>query len=182
MKLPKPIESTHRVTLIKQLRCEQHVRCIGTGAYAQVFGNKTSKHVIKIGPLKDVYLKYVSVVGIKNPNPYFPKIYSIKLYKYRDNVCHWDNDDYYVVTMEKLFKWSQVPRATRERLLKKIGCDGVCDAGDPQIINSSRKWEKKAIKGLEKVWSHGMKDIHTGNIMFRKVGRGYQLVYTDPVA
>jgi hypothetical protein len=154
---------------------------IGSGAFARVYSRAHYRRVVKIGDGYDRYLKYVSIIGIENPNPYFPTIYSIQ--RYEDKKTHW-SDSYYVAEIEKLTKWGKVPTKVRDRLLKKLGCDHIWDAERPRIVGSSGRWEKDAVKKLKKLWAgwNVGRDIHQGNIMFRRVGKGWQLVYTDPAA
>jgi hypothetical protein len=181
MKLPNPVESTSRKTLFNHLRGKRKMKQIGKGAFARVYSRPKSRRVVKVGDGCDKYLKYVSMVGKENPNPYFPTIYSIK--RCAHQLPHW-LDSFYIVEMEKLTKWGNVPKATRDRLLKKLGCNHIWDADVPKVNGSSGRWEKEAIKTLRKLWAtyDVARDIHQGNIMFRRVGKGWQLVYTDPVA
>ena len=181
MKLPTPISTTSRNMLFSHLRNKRRMVQIGKGVFARVYGRPGYRRVVKVGCDSDRYLKYLSIVGKRNPNPYFPTVYSIERRKHirkSAGLPPWE-DSYYVVEMEKLTKWGEVPRTIRDRLLNKIGCD----ISNPQVIESSRRWEKEAVKKLHELWARCdvIEDVHRANIMFRRVGRGWQLVYTDPV-
>lgn len=177
MKLPNPINSTTRQAVISHLRGKRQMKQIGRGMFARVYGRTKLNRIVKVGDGSDKYLNYVSIIGLRNRNPYFPTLYSIK--RYEDSWKH-----FYVIEMEKLTKWSKVPKSIRNRLLNKLGCRDIWAADCPRMLHSSSRWEKEAIKSLRKLWSSHCvaKDVHQYNIMFRRVGKGWQLVYTDPVA
>lgn len=181
MELPKAILVDSERKLVRKMCAKRRMQCIGSGAFAKVYGRSNCNRVVKVGPTHDSYVKYLKRIGLKNSNPYFPRIHSVRIY--------WDgyygfDDKFYVVEMERLLDWRKVPKSTRKRLLMKLGCWSIDEADYPQITKKSTRREKQAIKLLRKLWSgyNTYKDVHEGNIMFRKKGRGYQLVYTDPVA
>lgn len=183
MKLPKEVKSIARQTVINHLRGKRRMKQLGSGAFARVFGRTSCRRVIKVGDGYDKYLKYISIIGKENPNPYFPTIYSIERRRHQKAGESW-RDSYYIVEMEKLTKWGKVPAKVRDRLLSKLGCDNVWEADRPNIDGSSGRWEKEAVRSLRKLWSkYGVgRDVHQNNVMFRRVGKGWQLVYTDPAA
>lgn len=193
MKLPNLVDADcDRWEVIDKLKGKKrHMRQLGSGAFARVFGRPNFRYVVKVGCGYDKYLKYVAMVGLRNPNPYLPTIHSVERFKYKtDEVdsygrrLSWDDDFYYVIKMEKLVKWGKVPQRTRIKCLKKLGCSHLWEADDLKATKSSGRWEKEAIRLLNRLWSNYEigADVHQGNIMFRKKGRGYQLVYTDPAA
>ncbi len=187
VRLPKPVESISIKEQRTRLR-RRGMRKIGEGAFAEVFSRPHSHRVIKFGVswvTWDSYLlKYVKKVGLNNTNPYFPRIYDVQIYTHTSNAFKTDTAYYYLVEMEKLIPWKKVPARTRDRLMKKLGCKDIYDLERPKKLKTSSKQAHKAVDILRQLFRHNNNtstDIHTENIMFRRVGSRYQLVYTDPI-
>ncbi len=177
MHLPKPTASPHSSrTHARYLKARRGMQLLGAGAFARVYGRANHRRVVKIGETWDSYLKYVKMIGLQSDNPYFPRIHDVKINRH-------ENRDYYVIEMEKLIKWGNVPKKVRDAALEKLGARDLWDANYLRIKEAAGELEREAIKLLQKLWYRGTsRDVHRGNVMFRKRGRGYQLVFTDPAA
>lgn len=184
MKLPRPVASGSKANTIRHLADKRKMSQIGSGCFAKVFSRPTLNKVVKVTEDGDKFIRYVKYVGLKNPNPYFPRIHNVVVHNHRTKSM-WGtvyNSRYFSIEMEKLIKWSKVPNSVRVKALEKLGCNWIYDLEYPKIKHSSSRWEKEAIVLLRKVWFGNSRDIHKGNVMFRRRGKGYQLVFTDPVA
>lgn len=177
MDLPKPTKSPRSSKRhVTYLKAQRGMRLLGRGAFARVYGRPNHRRVVKIGETWDRYLKYVKRVGLNNDNPHFPKLHDIQINRHKDK-------DYYVIEMEKLIKWGKVPKEVRDRALKKFGVSNIYDLNYARIANIVGEAAKDAIRTIRKIWySGGSRDMHSGNVMFRKKGRGFQLVLIDPSA
>jgi len=173
MKLPK-IHKEHleREDFVKMLRSKGY-RHLSSGAFASVYAKKGEKHVIKIGRVdEDGYIDYVKKMDSRNP--FFPKIRNIKIF--RDS----DKDKWYAIKMERLIPYHKVRSNDLERKLG-IAYQGIDMLDSPADIMTPNKHFRKFLKVLDKLYDNHNSDIHEGNIMFRKRGRGHQLVVTDPI-
>lgn len=153
------------------------MRKLGSGAFAEVYGRDNWRRVIKIGHKWDSYLKYVQLIGLLNPNPYFPQIYHVHMYVH-------EGDHYYMIEMEKLLRWKSIPTRFRDQALEKLGCESLWQADRPRLAEDSGRHEEELARVLRKLYykNQGGSDVHFNNVMWRKKGRGYEMVYTDPVA
>lgn len=186
MRLPKPKKTTLSQSdyaynyLTKKLKFQY----LSSGAFASVYGKKDHKRVFKIGHIDDNYLEYVKLVGLRNKNPHLPTIYSVKLFKYGHD---WGTETYYVIEMERLLPFDKVGRRKglkeHKRYQQQLGIVYIQDMEDPmRSMKPSTRHGKQLQKVLDKALDEGSPDMHSGNIMWRKHGKSYQLVVTDPVA
>lgn len=153
---------------------------IGSGCYADVYGNKKSNVVYKVGEVDSnaPYLAYVKALRVsRDANPYLPKIHGIRIYS---NGCKYD--DHFVVAMEKL---TPLPRKLHsmpyffERLLGDDGrdSDDYASAVALGIISNHMQHAIKLLHRAYKSERDSSFDIHSGNFMLR----GEQIVITDPL-
>lgn len=177
MHLPKPVESPRSSKRhVTYLKAERGMKLLGKGAFARVYGCPNERRVVKIGQTWDNYLKFVKRIGLRSNNPHFPKLHNVQINRH-------NGLDYYVIEMEKLIKWRNVPKKVRERHLKKFGVEDVYDLNFTRIKDIVGESAKEAIRTLRKMWNlGGSRDMHDGNVMFRKKGKGFQLVLIDPIA
>lgn len=177
MDLPKPVQSPHSSrTHVRHLRANRGMQLLGRGAFARVYGRPNARRVVKIGETWDRYLKFVKRVGLRSDNPHFPKLHDVQINRH-------EGRDYYVIEMEKLIKWGNVPKDVRKQALAKFGVDNIYDLGYTRIPNITGEAAREAIRTIRKVWyTGGSRDMHRGNVMFRKKGKGFQVVLIDPAA
>ena len=152
---------------------------LNSGAFGSVYSKgKGSKHVIKVCGDEDNYIEYLKhrIPG----NPFFPKIHSIKKFYDKEECENW-----FAVKMERLIPYSKVPRKVRSKIEEKHGLrhgiEDLCDNIDLLMWGARNKQYKNFLKVLNKMFDRYRDDMHDGNVMFRKRGRGYQLVVTDPI-
>ncbi len=150
------------------------------GAFAEVYINKQTKRVVKIGEKGDAYLVFAKAVFAlskqRQPlNPYLPRIYNLTV-----------RSTWYMVEMELLqpLRGSQhAKEGTRliEALERVVG-RGRCPRDIAVYITQfpSQVWELAAIISLAINDSSRspVLDLHHCNLMLR----GHQLVVTDPLA
>lgn len=177
MDLPKPTKSPRsKRKHARYLKADQGMQLIGRGAFASVYGRPNERRVVKIGETWDRYLKFVKRIGLHSDNPHFPKLHNVQINRHEGN-------DYYVIEMEKLIKWGNVPKDVRDRALAKFGVNNIYDLGYTRLKNIVGEAARDAIRTIRKVWyTGGSRDMHRGNVMFRKKGKGFQLVLIDPAA
>lgn len=174
LKLPRPLkgDGSDRWDFHKKLRKQGH-REIGCGAFAYVFAKPKSNRCIKVGNRYDEYLEYVQFVGLNSDNPFFPKIYSVKIYR----------EGFYAVEMERLRPYSKVGDKHRNLAFKRLGIKWLDDLECPNQMKAKSKHATHVKRVLQTVFRGNQPDIHTGNVMWRKFGiNQHQLVITDPVA
>lgn len=161
-----------RTQFEKDLCKKRNMKQLGEGAFATVYGNRA--RAVKIGRADEYgnerYLQYLSRASKYPKNPFFPKIFSIKVYR------KGTDSPYMVVEMERL----QRPKSawTTASIMESF----ICDNDAVKVMEGM--FTKRASKQLLEVNSVLKKhrydlDIHDDNIMVRKNG---QLVITDPVA
>lgn len=163
---------------------KRKLRYISSGAFASVYGRKDYNRVVKVGHGDDNYLEYVKLVGLRNPNIHLPTIYKVELFKVRN---HWgDFDTYYSVEMERLIPYEKVGerkhKKAHTKFKQQLGIPYIEYMESPEDMYPSTKHGKQVQKILDRVFDRGSTDLHDGNIMWRKRGRGYELVITDPVS
>lgn len=163
----------------------KRVKSIGSGSYGEVYADKGSDVVYKIGDAgdNDGYLAFIKVLGTqKKHNPFLPKIYGVRFIRGKSG------DHTFVVAMERL--------TSLER-----GMGNVCDWFEDELnggyslsYNANHvekvlgvkktmpKPLKEALSVLRKARNSGGYnvdwDLHSGNFMMR----GKQIVVTDPLA
>lgn len=177
MRIPRLVTSISQREMVRHLKTRRKMRVLGKGAFARVYGRDNYRRVIKVGVTFDSYLKYVSLIGLRSTNPYFPRLHSVQMCKDATG------GRYYIIEMEKLIRWGRWPPGNVGRLLGKLGIDNLWDADQPELTKDSGRHEKELARVLRKLYvKQNNADVHKNNVMFRRKGRGYQLVYTDPVA
>lgn len=186
--------SVSYIDYLKHLR-SQGYRMIGHGAFAQVYGKRSSPTVIKIGLVEDWRTdSYIGFLRTMDPsNKMFPKVHSVQRLHYKgkeqsgfdDNTFHTVEDRYYVVEMERLLSHYHVKKKDVAEALNRHGAADIYDFGTSW--SRPRKFKTKraqtAMDILRKLYRKYCEDIHEGNVMFRKDKMGkLELVFTDPVA
>jgi len=179
---------------------------MGAGAFAYVYQSKKHRdRVVKVGycndgdvydhPHTDPYLMYLKKVLKNRTNPYFPKVHSIKIYKYvyhRKSLddYHEDTHYYFVIELEKLAGFYGLSTGDRKRAMYRHFPKHTTGAFRENLFDRCAKeydrFLKKAIMIIRKVGGDGQtysEDFHTGNFMWRVVkNRQPQLVITDPIS
>jgi len=158
----------------------------GRGVFGTAHIHPGNRRVYKVGSLvvdsfddrgNWAYLDFIKKVVRTKSNPWFPKIYSIKIYKPTAKMC--SNKSFFVVSMEKLYKikGTNNKSAMIESLVEFYDVFG--NIFKKTMPNKNIKHFVKAMNILNKLEYSGHDlDIHNGNIMTRKDG---QVVITDPV-
>ncbi len=162
---------------------------IGMGCFATVYLHPGKNRVYKVGKLdcddagEWAYLSFVKKVLRNNNNPWFPKIYSVKIFKTKaskDHYAHFDeNEMFFVVSMERLneIKGSDDKSEMLEKLIQFHTVFGSIFKGT--MPDKNIKHFVGAMRVLNSLERNGHElDIHNANIMTRKNG---QVVITDPV-
>ena len=174
-------------------------RSVSQGMFSMVYNHPTRKRrIVKIGYIKsgvrgsNAYLEYAKEILSYQGNPFFPKIYSLKIIQgHVSRDCpDYVEDLLYVVEMERLrhntllrdddndflFKsYAQTVGAVNrqvEVLRKKFQSIGV-DIPSERIDHL-----KQVYMVLGKMSAHHYFDMHDHNVMYR----GKQVVITDPVS
>jgi len=184
MKLPKvkPAKMSAK-DLINHLKLVGYKR-IGSGQFSIALSVPKTNTVCKIGFYddlhEDAYLRFLS--GINQKNPLFPRIQSIKIYDGEQIGC----DNYYVVVMEKLTKYTKVRAAARKQGLNKYNLTSIHNLERWPIVYARESCENKAFQAATKMlielYRFHEEDIHDGNVMWRHPSAKVpQLVITDPV-
>jgi hypothetical protein len=181
MKLPRKVRTKVNKAEYEAGLKESGYEMIGYGSFATVYGKRKSNQVIKVGDLgknhnNDGYLAFLK--NINNNNPHFPKIQSVQIFTHSDG-------NYYVVEMERLIHFHDVKHYNSK--LARLGLMGDSYYGpldDLQDLEfTPRTKHMKQVKRILKILFRKYdEDIHSGNVMWRKRGCGYQFVITDPVA
>lgn len=183
MKLPRPKRiKLDRDEYTAKLRKDRDMKYIGSGAFATVFGRNDYNRVVKVGHacegFDDPYLQFVELVGLKSRNIHFPRIYKVELFKGTEG------EKFYAVEMERLVPYGKVRTAAAKKAFKQsLGIPYIERMEEPDEMFPSTRHGKRVQKVLKVLYRRDNNpDMHDGNIMWRKKGRGYQLVITDPVA
>lgn len=176
-----------RVKAFKGRRC-------GHGLYADVYGSSSRKRlVMKVGISDsvdtDAYFDYVKSVVLKQPsNPLVPKIEAIEVITSPSG-----REQAYLITMERLLKWDDIPMVYRDKGLEACGLTEIYQfdttRNDDEDLKESVKLDmtgglKPLVRSLRRVMNRHHPDLHYGNVMWRKTRSRrvpYQLVLTDPV-
>lgn len=158
---------------------------VGSGAYANVYGNERRGVAYKIFRAKsnNAYLNFLKeLLKLNTPNRFLPRIYGVRLIKNQKD--DWGNSDTFVVAMEMLQeldnKHEGVVRIIEELLESKSakGNDDVVR----KVLGLRPTRELDTALNLITRANKGRKytlDIHSGNIMLRD---NSQVVITDPLA
>lgn len=176
MKIPKMVNTLVTQDDYTHVLQSLGYRRLGSGCFAEVFGKPKSNTVIKIGMIneRDAYLDYLR--AIKPSNPHFPKIVSIQCFDVTGT-----HESYFVVEMERLIPFYRV--SARDKRLNRLGI--IMEYGEVQFKNEEYNQShnvRQVSSVINKLCKTHHYDGHTGNVMWRRRGRGYQLVVTDPVS
>lgn len=169
-----------------------------SGAFGSVYvyrGSQNRKRVVKVVDLAidyaddDGYLTYFKQIILKQQdNPFVPRIYNVEVYKVTDKLG--SEHLVYFIEMERLRR-AKAP--TLKRLLKKVfpyndggrgQFDPVLDYHDliKAVVASRNKHFRRLSRHLLRLIDRFENDLHLGNVMLRRKGRGHQLVITDPIS
>lgn len=199
MKLPKPIK-TDLCQEAMERKIARRTCSIGEGAFATVYKHPSiKKRVYKIGgcddnPNEEGYLAFVKKVMRNSKNPFFPKIYSVRIYRYVEKLSKRDAKDglepcschYYVVEMEKLTKFFSLK--DHELIMARLLGRKTYNQWGVEALERVRRHYKghlrKAVKALQPLFKEYSRDMHEGNVMWRTSRKDDvpQLVIIDPVA
>lgn len=196
------------------------VKVLGAGAFGSAIQNQSSPTVMKVSRGtnnldNDGYYQYVSRLGKHDAmasNPYFPKIYKIKVFansgeQPADNQ-HKRMKYFYFVEMERLDPLSKsseeeilyfyekiAGRRPSERAIAQLHRDKNLFVNDylNEVIghlaqrvpaNVDDPLMRQALLFIKNIIrdGHGRFDLHYGNIMVRRTSVGPQLVFSDPMA
>lgn len=168
---------------VHKLILRQKATLLGEGCFAKVLQKPNSTSVIKVGRGQN-YLRYVMLaLQHADTNPLFPRIYDVTLFKYNDI------EHYFVIEMEKLVPWNDVSPPTRRKFLRNFRINGrisPCSIGHPRAKYGKNTYAYRMHNLLKNMYDQcgwDCYDIHSDNIMFRKVGRKYvSAVITDPIS
>lgn len=122
----------------KKMRDSKNTEMLGQGSYGQAVGHKNRPNsVIKSGVIEnyetDGYLRYIRTIGkLAASNPYFPRVYDIKVFK------NDDGNDMYTAEIEKL-----VP-------MEKVDVQSVIAMGERAFFG----FEKEANASMRETYSH----------------------------
>lgn len=160
-------------------------KMLGQGMQAVAVRHPKSKTVIKkvnITGDEDPAVKYVKLIANHQNNPFFPRIYSAKVYRLRDN-----GQLIMVMHMERLHEWDtpQLQDATRqsaEHLGFELSDFTLDDFDDRERIATATKNPKlkEALRLMEPLFQQFGSDLHEANWMVRLTSTGPQLVFADP--
>lgn len=168
---------------------------------------KHPNQVLKVVPIhdkEDPYLQYVRMIQQHQTNPFFPKIYGIRLYDIPGGTHGSDElgNDYYApdhillhVWMERLHPVTELDPEHVYQLLSDVGVDYRGRLKDDLSLRSLfsqtfRQYPKKytqhpkfkeALRLLEPMIRKFGQDMHIENIMVRLTSVGPQLVIVDPL-
>lgn len=185
--------------------CAKHLRKsrkLGFGAFAEVYDSPYPGVVWKTGCLGTHgirnYLRYVSKIQKYKNNPFFPKIYGIRVYSREPigdtlaDILDWrgraGQESFVIVAMEKLeelpYELDDHVDSELDQLESMVKNRKSRDTMHPYHLNSFFSEAKviRASKSVKEVvdvlrtLKAGL-DLHTGNTMLR----GTQVVLTDPV-
>ncbi len=160
---------------------------VGEGLFADVYAKVD--RVIKIinkGSDDKAYLRYLRRIGLESENPYFPKVYKVER-------CIDGKGKYIAVHMERLLDYCDTDGEVQRKALKALKAeypedlqanewDDSYDRASMYKDRIAKTNNPAARECLEILLEIVANDCHEGNLMWRKVGRKFQLVITDPVA
>jgi len=178
---------------------------IGDGTQAKVYQHpKNPNAVIKLAsiagdPKTDPYVKFIKIALAHQDNPFFPRIYSAKMYASNDEKW-WQNIGNFntlVVTMEKLHQITKNNKKLHDVVLDNFQLQGVDILNVYDLYDYFKSRSKRlllarhtknpklreALRLLEPILKDEQNtvDMHYNNWMMRLTGVGPQLVIVDPV-
>ncbi|MGZ8924370.1 MAG: hypothetical protein ACXW2E_00670 [Nitrososphaeraceae archaeon] len=149
--------------------------------------------VVRIESLADSYYRYLRLIEKHSNNPFFPKVYGIKVYADED----WGGDNYVLyVFMEQLTPLHKFSKEQVYFLLSSIGISYIGDTRKDWSLrnvfkepNNRKRLQdttnfkqfQQAIRLLNPLFDRFGSDLHVENFMVRKDGDKVQLVITDPL-
>lgn len=187
---------------------------IGTGIQSMVYVHPRDKSkVVKIADIKnpdnDSYLEFVRLIVSHQDNPFFPRIYNVKLYeKPPEDRTRSEGDYRLVMVMERLYSIWDLMNNHRymKAALDELVSLGIPDSVTQEYIDSQEDptvlWDyfedtdniedliqysdnhsfREAMNTLVPYMRSFGQDMHMGNIMVRPTKNGIQLVIIDPLA
>lgn len=177
-----------------------NLRHYGSGAFSSVYVYRNSqkhKRVVKIIVLpvenikNDAYLAYLKQVVLKQQdNPFVPHIYNVEAYR----ILNTKTKEKHLIIFIEMERLHYIKIHMFKRLIKKVLPSENNNQGEYYQIfltyrdliraaaSSQNKYFRSLSKQLLRLLCMFELDLHEGNIMFRRKGRGYQLVITDPVS
>ncbi len=165
---------------------------------------KHPNRVLKVVPIRnmnDPYYRFLRMIEQHQNNPFFPKIYGIKVYDTTNQLEYgtelYDIPHYYLyVFMERLQPITVLDPQHAYQLLDSLGIEYSGKLTDDLSLRSllSNKMVrqylrqttvnpqfKQALRLLEPMIKHYGGDLHIDNFMIRLTGVGPQLVIVDPL-
>ena len=156
--------------------------------------------VVRIRNLQDPYYRYVLMVQQHQNNPFFPRIYGVKVYEHNDTIEYGQNGvgDQYIlhVFMEKLHPVSELDEEVARQILWSVGIPYKGEMKDDYSLRTKMGKDeyrklmkqhtqhpklKEALRLLEPMFKKFGNDVHIDNLMFRLTGVGPQVVLVDPL-
>ncbi len=97
---------------------------VGAGIGSKVYQDlKYPNRVIKVVPIRstsDTYYKFVRMIELHQNNPFFPKIFGVKIYENSEYGAQYNT---LVVVMEKLIPIDKIPEQIARKMLSTLGID-----------------------------------------------------------
>ncbi len=169
------------------------MKSAGGGLQASVHKTKSNTVVKKAyipnaNPEDDAYVKYVKLISEHQGNPFFPRIYSAKMYQ-EDPVEGAElGKVYLVVHMERLQELTgKKITDTAQELIRSLGINGLTDNSFDNTASrfsiaeeTTNPQLRDAIFLMEPLFREFGSDLHVGNFMLRLTSTGPQLVFADP--
>lgn len=186
MRIPSPVKTD----LDYEAYCDSLLKMgysfLNSGTFARVYSKPSENTVIKVGvnyPTitrpRDAYLAFLKA-SVKT-NPHFPRVGNITRFTPSNG------REYYAVQMERLIPFNSIQRDVAMRSLEKLGVVGdekygVLTPLMPLEFTPKTYHMKYMKKVLKQLFQEHNEDLHCNNVMWRKRGKSYQFVITDPVA
>lgn len=172
---------------------------VGAGGYAtqKADEHEVTKHgkIISQSLDNDAYFTYINTIvndKTMQDNPYFPKVYNIKVYNQ-------NNKNSYKIKMEKLININKLSNEEIKAISEKIMPDNWIAMGIGDTVNDLLRYIREflrkkvstkdkeffdAINSISKIRNdnHDFRyDFHDENIAIRRTSVGPQLVILDPL-
>lgn len=186
---------------------------VGSGIGAAIMDSEVyldKKHpnrvlkVVSIRNMMDPYYRFLRMIELHQNNPFFPKIYGIKVHEVpsytgtSDSGYEYKVQDHILlyVFMERLHNLHSIPEDQARQLLANVGIrysgrfkDDMSLRMQFGVGNTRRAYTKitpdpkfkAALRLLEPMFRKFGNDMHIENIMVRNTGNGPQLVLVDPL-
>ncbi len=184
---------------VREYTQAHNLKFLDSGAFGSVYTYRGSQHrrrVVKAIILQtkdaddDGYLAYFKQVILKQQdNPFVPRIYNIEAYRFVSKLG--SEHLVYFIEMERLHcaKMHLVRRLLKKTLPRS---DYVYNQNEGFLllslndlltaaVTSQNKHFRRLSKNILWLLVKFRNDLHLGNMMLRRKGRGHQLVITDPI-